>query len=145
MCATPVLLATIAAPLLNVACVPVVQYAFMKQLLTVALRWQLGDFGLSRVLDPAMTHVSTKSYGTLSYMPAEVLKDGRLTPAADVYSFAMMMWELFSSQPLFDGCTMAQVRDNLRPEWALQLAPGPACSGWTQAVNAGQSQLLLES
>ena len=87
----------------------------MQQQLTGLCCWQLGDFGLSRVLDPAMTHVSTKSYGTLSYMPAEVLKDGRLTPAADVYSFAMMMWELFSSQPLFEGCTMAQVRGTAAP------------------------------
>ena len=70
---------------------------------------QLADFGLSRLLDPTMTHVSTKSYGTISYMPAEVLKDGRLTTAADVYSFALMMWEMFCSSALFEGQTMAQV------------------------------------
>ena len=71
---------------------------------------QLADFGLSRLLDPTMTHVSTKSYGTISYMPAEVLKEGRLTTAADVYSFAMMMWEMYHSQALFEGQTMAQAR-----------------------------------
>ena len=69
----------------------------------------MADFGLSRLLDPTMTHVSTKSYGTISYMPSEVLKEGRLTPAADVYSFAMMMWEMYCSQALFEGQTMAQV------------------------------------
>ncbi|KAK9794907.1 hypothetical protein WJX73_003974 [Symbiochloris irregularis] len=70
---------------------------------------KLADFGLSRLLDPTMTHVSTKSYGTISYMPAEVLKDGRLTTAADVYSFALMMWEMYTNTALFEGQTMAQV------------------------------------
>ena len=32
---------------------------------------QLADFGLSRVLEAHATHVSTKTYGTLAYMPGE--------------------------------------------------------------------------
>lgn len=51
---------------------------------------KLADFGLSRVLDLDMTHISTKTYGTISYMPAELLSQGKMTKQADVYSFAML-------------------------------------------------------
>ena len=37
------------------------------------LLWvQLADFGLSRVLETHATHVSTKTYGTLAYMPGNL-------------------------------------------------------------------------
>jgi hypothetical protein len=35
----------------------------------LCLPQQLADFGLSRVLETHATHVSTKTYGTLAYMP----------------------------------------------------------------------------
>lgn len=70
---------------------------------------QLADFGLSRVLDTDRTHVSTQNYGTLAYQPAELLQEGRLTKAADVHSFSMIMFEMYSAQRLFDGCNTGQV------------------------------------
>lgn len=51
---------------------------------------KLADFGLSRVLDLDMTHISTHTYGTISYMPPELLSQGKMTRAADVYSFGML-------------------------------------------------------
>ena len=38
----------------------------------------VSDFGLSRVLDAGSTHVSTRSYGTIAFMPPELIRDGRL-------------------------------------------------------------------
>ncbi|KAK9915364.1 hypothetical protein WJX75_008098 [Coccomyxa subellipsoidea] len=70
---------------------------------------KLGDFGLSRVLDCNSTHVSTGTYGTVSYCSPELLKDGKLTKAADVYSFAMMMWEIYTGTALFRGLNSSQV------------------------------------
>ena len=70
---------------------------------------QLADFGLSRVLDTDRTHVSTQTYGTLAYQPAELLQEGRLTKAADVHSFSMIMYEMYTKQRLFDGCNTGQV------------------------------------
>jgi serine/threonine protein kinase len=58
---------------------------------------QLTDFGLSRWLDPGVrSHVSTQTFGTIPYMPAELLVTGRLTKAVDVYSFGIIMNELYS-------------------------------------------------
>ncbi len=71
---------------------------------------QLADFGLSRVLDTDRTHVSTQTHGTLAYQPAELLQEGRLTKAADVHSFSMIMYEMYTKQRLFDGCNTGQVR-----------------------------------
>ena len=43
---------------------------------------QITDFGVSR-LTHAVTH--TESYGTITHMPPELLRDGTLTPATDVW------------------------------------------------------------
>lgn len=60
---------------------------------------QLADFGLSRVLDHEKhTHISTQTYGTVAYMPPELLSNSRLTRSADIYSFGVLMWELTSGE-----------------------------------------------
>ena len=51
---------------------------------------RLADFGLSRVLDMNASHVSTQSFGTVPYMPPELLSQGRMTTKVDVYSFAIL-------------------------------------------------------
>ncbi|KAL3133428.1 hypothetical protein ABBQ38_007295 [Trebouxia sp. C0009 RCD-2024] len=70
---------------------------------------KLADFGLSRVLDLDMTHISTHTYGTISYMPPELLSQGKMTRACDVYSFGMLMWEMYTGSSLFKGLTVGQV------------------------------------
>ncbi len=45
---------------------------------------------LSRVLAENKTHVSTHTYGTISYMAPELLSLGKFARAADVYSFAIL-------------------------------------------------------
>ena len=64
---------------------------------------QLADFGLSRVLETHGTHVSTKTHGTLAYTAAEVLQEGRMTRASDVFAFGMMMWEVYCGKRLYEG------------------------------------------
>ncbi len=56
---------------------------------------RLADFGLSRILDAHATHISTQSFGTVPYMPPELLSQGRMTKAVDVYSFGMLSASLF--------------------------------------------------
>lgn len=56
---------------------------------------KVGDFGLSRLV-LNKTHIETFTCGSVRAMPPELLKDGILTPAADVYSFGIMLWELLS-------------------------------------------------
>ena len=42
------------------------------------------------VLELGATHISTKTYGTVAYMPAEVLTKCKLFLASDVNSFSMI-------------------------------------------------------
>ena len=46
--------------------------------------------------------------GTVSYCAPELLKEGKLTKVADVFSFAMLMWEIYSGTALFQGLSHPQ-------------------------------------
>jgi serine/threonine protein kinase len=61
------------------------------------------DFGLSVRMDSAATHVSSMFQGTLSHMAPEVLMEGRLSKAADVYAFAITLHELFTAGHAYTG------------------------------------------
>jgi hypothetical protein len=65
---------------------------------------KVSDFGVSaRLLDGA-THRSTASLGTITHVAPEVLSSGRLSKAADVYAFGIMMFEVFTNQTAYAGC-----------------------------------------
>lgn len=49
---------------------------------------QIVDFGLSRMLSHEETHAHTASYGTPSHAAPELLGEGKLSKAADVYRCA---------------------------------------------------------
>ena len=51
---------------------------------------KISDFGLSSRLLGDATHRSTQTTGTISHTAPEVLHTGRVTSAADVYSFGIM-------------------------------------------------------
>ncbi|KAF8067305.1 Bmx [Scenedesmus sp. PABB004] len=64
---------------------------------------RISDFGLASTLLEGATHRSTATVGTISHTAPEVLTSGRQSPAADVYSYGIMMWELFAAAPAFSG------------------------------------------
>eukprot|EP00884_Botryococcus_braunii_P005691 jgi/Botrbrau1/15122/Bobra.0283s0001.1 len=70
---------------------------------------KLTDFGLSRVLGDLASHVSTRTYGTISFMPPELIRDAKLSKAADVYSFGVLMWETYCSKTAYGGVPAATV------------------------------------
>ncbi|WIA13815.1 hypothetical protein OEZ85_007362 [Tetradesmus obliquus] len=69
---------------------------------------KLADLGLSRVINQHRTHRTTHTFGTLSHMPPCLLREGRLTTRADVYAFAMVMWQLFTGEPAWHGLHYGQ-------------------------------------
>nr|APU94866.1 leucine-rich repeat receptor-like protein kinase [Pohlia nutans] len=58
----------------------------------------LTDFGLARLMDLQMTHVSTVVAGTPGYVPPEYGETWRATAKGDVYSFGVVMLELASGK-----------------------------------------------
>ena len=68
---------------------------------------KVADFGLARVL--AADAVSTGTYGTVTHMPPELLTAGRLSKAADVYAFGVLLWEMYTGRRPWAGLMQMQV------------------------------------
>jgi len=67
--------------------------------------WQICDFGLAKWKDYSQTNTSSRSKrrGTVSHTPPESWNDINCprTDKYDVYSFAVLLWELFSEDTPF--------------------------------------------
>ncbi|GLC58980.1 hypothetical protein PLESTB_001429200 [Pleodorina starrii] len=57
---------------------------------------KVADFGLSVRLDHTATHISHAFQGSLTHMAPEVMLQGHVSRAADVYAFGITMWEIFT-------------------------------------------------
>eukprot|EP00803_Ostreobium_quekettii_P002934 evm.model.scf_1042.1 EVM.evm.TU.scf_1042.1 scf_1042:20644-24714(-) len=68
---------------------------------------KVGDFGFSRAL--LDTQLETASCGAVNYMPPELLAQGILTPAADVYSFGVLLWELLVGSNPYPSKTQNEI------------------------------------
>jgi serine/threonine protein kinase len=55
---------------------------------------QVGDFGLSVMMPANRSHLSGLRHGTPLYVAPEVVAHARVSKAADVYAFGVMVWEL---------------------------------------------------
>lgn len=58
------------------------------------------DFSM-RAKMPAELLVDTMSHTTMAHMPPELLQNGDLSPASDVYSFGMILWGMLSGSVPF--------------------------------------------
>lgn len=70
---------------------------------------KVADFGLSRALNAGQSHRSTRTFGTLNHAPPELLRLGRLSPAADLYAFGILAWECFTGKLAFEGLHYGEV------------------------------------
>ncbi|GAB2292281.1 hypothetical protein Dimus_026530 [Dionaea muscipula] len=64
----------------------------------------VADFGLSRLILPYRTHVTTELVGTLGYIPPEYGQAWVATLRGDVYSFGVVMLELLTGKRPVDVC-----------------------------------------
>jgi len=62
---------------------------------------KLTDFGVARLAGVSMDLKTTTLVGKPSYMAPEQLQDGAILPAADVWSLAVVLWELLMGKRLF--------------------------------------------
>lgn len=79
----------------------------------------LADFGLSRLILPFDTHVSTELVGTLGYIPPEYGQSWQATRKGDVYSFGVVILELLTRKRPVDVCKPTGCRDLVA--WVQQM------------------------
>ncbi|XP_010929346.1 phytosulfokine receptor 2 [Elaeis guineensis] len=79
----------------------------------------LADFGLSRLIRPYDTHVTTDLVGTLGYIPPEYSQTLTATLKGDVFSFGVVLLELLTGRRPVDVCKAKGCRDLVT--WVLQM------------------------
>jgi serine/threonine protein kinase len=70
---------------------------------------RIADFGLSRSAENDANEVMTTEIGTAAWMAPELIESKPYTEKVDVYSYAMILWELLVGRTPFHGHTGVQI------------------------------------
>ncbi|KAG2443737.1 hypothetical protein HXX76_002083 [Chlamydomonas incerta] len=93
---------------------------------------KVADFGLSTRMEHQETHLSSCFQGTLTHMAPEVMLEGRISKAVDVYSFGILLWELFCAGDPFQGVPRAHLGHAITKEARRPKFPPFAPSGYVR-------------
>ncbi|XP_072031730.1 mitogen-activated protein kinase kinase kinase 21-like [Amphiura filiformis] len=75
-------------------------------LITRSKSLKLTDFGISKISDVTVT---TEVKGTWAWVAPEVFTEHHLSPQSDIYSYGIVVWEIFTTQTPFKGCEYQNV------------------------------------
>jgi len=64
---------------------------------------KIADFGLSIKMESEQSHVDGMRMGTGGYVSPEVAVRGKILPASDIYSFGILLWEMFTGELIQDA------------------------------------------
>uniref|UniRef100_A0A0E0KEE9 Protein kinase domain-containing protein n=1 Tax=Oryza punctata TaxID=4537 RepID=A0A0E0KEE9_ORYPU len=84
------------------------------------LNAKISDFGISRLLNMDKTLYTMNVVGSIGYMDPLFLRHGRLTTGSDVYSFGIVLIELFTRKRV----NREDVNDNLADSFTKSLSTG---------------------
>ncbi|GLI62921.1 protein tyrosine kinase [Volvox africanus] len=89
---------------------------------------KVADFGLAMVLAPGEDEIRQGIHGTVSHMPPEAMKDTLFSLATDVFSFGVVLWELYTTESPYRGMAPHEVVEAVcvrgeRPGWPQHSPP----------------------
>lgn len=123
---------------------PIIMHRDLKShnlLVDDAWRVKVADFGLSRMIEERVSATMTVC-GTPCWTAPEVLRNQRYSVKADVYSFGICLWELYTRTAPYAGMTPFQVMfgvasSGMRPPIDEEDCPAPwrelMLSCWSEA------------
>ena len=101
------------------------------------------DFGIARILADVASHLTAEGTvtGTLRYMAPEQLRGDEVGPATDVYATGVLLTEMLTGEPPYQGTTAVEVRsdgknwltmgDQAKPRGFTTSRPSPSSpSSW---------------
>ena len=73
----------------------------------------LGDFGLAKLVDTKLTHVTTQVRGTMGHIAPEYLSTGKSSEKTDVFGYGITLLELVTGQRAIDFARLNEEEDVL--------------------------------
>ncbi|CAJ2676773.1 unnamed protein product [Trifolium pratense] len=73
----------------------------------------LGDFGLAKLVDVRMSHVTTQVRGTMGHIAPEYLSTGKSSEKTDVFGYGITLLELITGQRAIDLSRLEEEEDVL--------------------------------
>ncbi|KAB1204429.1 Proline-rich receptor-like protein kinase PERK1 [Morella rubra] len=89
-------------------------------LLDFGLEAKVSDFGLAKIFDDSITHITTRVVGTFGYLAPDYASSGQLTEKSDVYSYGVVLLELITGRPPITTETESSWKEGL-VDWARPL------------------------
>lgn len=73
----------------------------------------LGDFGLAKLVDTRLTHITTQVRGTMGHIAPEYLSTGKSSEKTDVFGYGITLLELVTGQRAIDFSRLEEEEDVL--------------------------------
>jgi serine/threonine-protein kinase len=102
---------------------------------------KLFDFGVAKFLDPGEGGVTAQgtTVGTPDYMSPEQVRGKDVDPRSDVYSMAVVLWEMLAGRPPHDGASSNEIMTSI-----VTKAP-PALADFRPDVDPRLSSILARA
>ena len=81
----------------------------------------LGDFGLAKLVDARMTHVTTQVRGTMGHIAPEYLSTGKSSENTDVFGYGITLLELVTGERALDLSRLEEDEDVLLIDYVICL------------------------
>lgn len=83
----------------------------------------LGDFGLAKLVDARLTHVTTQVRGTMGHIAPEYLTTGKSSEKTDVFGYGITLLEIVTGQRAIDFSRLEEEEDVLLLDHVSSCAP----------------------